>query len=200
MSTRSRIGIKRTDGSIDLIYCHSDGYFLHNGQLLHKHWQDKAKVEQMLAKGDMSVLGEVVGKKHDFDWVMNFPPGADGHIDWDAVWADPRHKMCRFYMRDRGEKDLHAQHFDNLEAAAGVFEEYLYLWDETRDAWIGCRTPRQCSPATLDWYLLSDLAEIEFEGGEIHKVPTTPYTSAASQIIEAVPTVMDKMVEELHQF
>ncbi|MGE8141776.1 hypothetical protein ACQKOE_07360 [Novosphingobium sp. NPDC080210] len=200
MATRSRIGIKRTDGSLELIYCHSDGYFAHNGRMLHEHWQSQAKVEGMIARGDMSVLGEVVGKKHDFNWVMNFPETAEGHIDWDGVRADPRHKMCLFYMRDRGDKELYSQRFSNLEAAAEIFEEYLYLWDETRDAWIGCQTPWQCNPASLDWYLLSDLAEIKFYDEDIHKVPTTTYHSAASQIIDATPTVMDKMVEGLHQF
>ena len=34
MSTRSSIGIKRKDGTIECIYCHSDGYLEYNGKLI----------------------------------------------------------------------------------------------------------------------------------------------------------------------
>ena len=34
MGTRSRIGIRNADDSVDSIYCHWDGYPDHNGRLL----------------------------------------------------------------------------------------------------------------------------------------------------------------------
>ena len=40
MSTRSHIGIWNEDGSLDVIYCHRDGYPAHNGAVLLHHYQD----------------------------------------------------------------------------------------------------------------------------------------------------------------
>ena len=63
MSTRSAIAIQETkDGPVQHIYCHFDGYLKHNGKILNEHYRDPAKVKELLALGDMSVLDETIEK------------------------------------------------------------------------------------------------------------------------------------------
>ena len=206
MSTRSRIGIKRTDGSIKMIYCHSDGYFSHNGRVLLAHHDTLKHAEALVSQGDMSVLGEVIGTKHDFDWIMNFPDNAQGHIDWDGVRADPRNKMCRFYMRDRGEKGLKAEVYPSLAAASGAFEEYLYLWDIARGCWIATATCYE-DVAELKWFALADLKDAGFLVEGNHDDPSDSGTPSidydlfpASALPDADETKMNTVLEGLHSF
>jgi hypothetical protein len=56
MSTRSRIAIEKQDGTVTSIYCHFDGYISGNGEILQNHFQDREKVEQLIALGDISSL------------------------------------------------------------------------------------------------------------------------------------------------
>lgn len=60
MSTRSHIGIWNEDGSLDVIYCHWDGYPSYNGALLLHHYQDPEKIRELIALGDISSLAESV--------------------------------------------------------------------------------------------------------------------------------------------
>jgi hypothetical protein len=76
MATRSRIGIELECGQIKSIYCHFDGYLQGVGLMLHEHYQDKTKVEKLIALGDISFLDEEVdipeGVEHSFN---NTHPG-----------------------------------------------------------------------------------------------------------------------------
>ena len=60
MSTRSHIGIWNEDGSLDVIYCHWDGYPSYNGAVLLRHYQDPEKIRELIALGDISSLAESV--------------------------------------------------------------------------------------------------------------------------------------------
>ena len=60
MSTRSHIGIWNEDGSLDVIYCHWDGYPSYNGALLLHRYQDPEKIRELIALGDISSLAESV--------------------------------------------------------------------------------------------------------------------------------------------
>ena len=60
MSTRSHIGIWNEDGSLDVIYCHWDGYPSYNGALLLHHYQAPEKIRELIAPGDISSLAESV--------------------------------------------------------------------------------------------------------------------------------------------
>ena len=60
MATRSRIAIEHQDGTVTSIYCHFDGYLEHNGKILQNHFQDREKVEQLIALGDLSSLYESI--------------------------------------------------------------------------------------------------------------------------------------------
>ena len=121
MSTRSTIAILKKDGSVSSIYCHSDGYLSFNGMLLEQHYQDAEKVNKLINLGQISSLGEEVdipnGVKHSFD------KRATG--------------ITTFYGRDRGEKEVDAVNYKSFEdyASNGDFQEYDYVFDETKKNW-----------------------------------------------------------------
>ena len=56
MSTRSRIGLQLTDGSVISIYCHFDGYSEFNGVKLVEHFNSYEKAAELIDLGDISCL------------------------------------------------------------------------------------------------------------------------------------------------
>lgn len=70
MATRSRIGIVNKDGSIRSIYCHWDGYPEGVGSILHKNYQDRDKVEELISLGSISSLGDSIHTT--ISYVKNF--------------------------------------------------------------------------------------------------------------------------------
>ena len=50
MATRSAIGLKKIDGTIEAVYCHWDGYPAHNGKILMNHYPVD-KTQRLLAEG-----------------------------------------------------------------------------------------------------------------------------------------------------
>jgi hypothetical protein len=56
MSTRSRIGLELTDGSVISIYCHFDGYPKFNGVKLVEHFNSYEKAAELIDLGDISCL------------------------------------------------------------------------------------------------------------------------------------------------
>ena len=134
MSTRSNIGIINRDGSVEMIYCHWDGYPSNNGKLLLNHWASEARVRELLALGDLSSLGEEIGEKHNFDFQMKLNPEDAGY--------QRSEKMCNCYLRDRGEKgkDLKARKYKTVNEVENAFDDdwadYLYLWDCKTNTWL----------------------------------------------------------------
>ncbi len=108
MGTRARIGIVEPDGSVTSIYTHWDGYPGHHGPILLNHYTTEEHVRALLALGDLSILAEDVGEKHDFD------------IRLEGV--------CTAYGRDRGEKDVGARHSSSVDDLKKIAEEYTYLY------------------------------------------------------------------------
>lgn len=103
MSTRSRIGIIREQGSppiVESIYCHFDGYPEGVGQTLLNHWTDTEKINRLIALGDLSVLGSEIGEDQGTDWFDEQYKTLQA-----ADRNDPRHNWCVAYGRDRGEKE-----------------------------------------------------------------------------------------------
>ena len=107
MGTRSRIGIKLTDGSILSAYHHWDGYPQWLGVNLVKHFNSYDKASELIDGGDMSSC-----------WA-------------DELWGKklPEGKYAPEYYSLRGEdcpprldKDL----FEYLSNG----EEYAYVWEE----------------------------------------------------------------------
>lgn len=130
MSTRSNIAIVHPDGTVQSIYVHSDGYPSGVGATLLNHYTDVAKVKELISLGGLSSLGEVIGEKHDFDWMNEF------HLDWDVIHADPRYKMCNAYGRDRGEKGTRARKHKSFgDALRYCDNEYTYFFSVTSNVW-----------------------------------------------------------------
>lgn len=115
MSTRSDIGLLNEDGTVTAIYCHSDGYPEHHVPLLTRWYADEERVRALMALGNLSVLGEDIGFRHDF------LVGARG--------------MCTAYGRDRGEAGTvtEARSFETesqFDRAAGNSFAYLFKGGE----------------------------------------------------------------------
>jgi hypothetical protein len=109
MATRSRIAIENQDGTVTSIYCHFDGYLEHNGKILQNYFTNREKVEQLIALGDLSCLGEDI---------------EEGSPDTIA------------YARDRGE-DFHQKQHKDVEAffSGGEIERIGYCFVKG-DKWL----------------------------------------------------------------
>ena len=119
MSTRSRIGLTRPNGSIISIYCHSDGYLEgpHGvGHTLLNHYQDRKKITALIKLGDISCLQEHVAP----------PVGVEHSYDHDKLAPN----VTVAYMRDRGETGCGAQIHKNVDEflTFDSGQEYSYLF------------------------------------------------------------------------
>lgn len=111
MSTHACIGKRNHDGTITSIYCHSDGYPEHTGKILAEHYRDAAKLDALLALGDISVLYPEVD-----------PPDGATHN-----WQERYLNVTVAYGRDRGETGTAAR--TGGEKLFDVLREfYTYLW------------------------------------------------------------------------
>lgn len=109
MATRSTIALEFADGTVGQVYCHWDGYLENNGQILLQHYQDPAKVRELIDLGDLSSLGAEIGIKHAFD--------------------DNAGDVCTFYGRDRGETGIEAKCFQNFDEYVRdhEYQEFEYI-------------------------------------------------------------------------
>lgn len=125
MSTRSNIGIQNEDGSLDVIYCHWDGYPSHNGAILLHHYQDLEKIRELIALGDISSLAAAV------------KPAAGEHS-----FESPQEGVVVAYGRDRHEDGIGSRHFDTLDdyqklmRSEGGYIEYVYLYKVADRKWL----------------------------------------------------------------
>lgn len=131
MSTRSKIAIKKKDGSIESIYCHSDGYLEYNGVILNNYYKDAEKVQNLINLGDISCLGPKVMPD----------PSMPHSFDYDERQED----VTVAYGRDRGEKETDKKVFKDLddfkEHLEGTWCEYAYMFDETNNKWFWSDIP-----------------------------------------------------------
>ena len=56
MATRSHIGKRNLDDTVDYIYCHWDGYPSNNGVILKDHYTTMDKVNELIELGDLRSL------------------------------------------------------------------------------------------------------------------------------------------------
>ena len=149
MATRSSISIRNHDGTYTGIYCHNDGYLSHNGKILYNHYREQGKILELMALGDLSVLGDEIGVKHEFQNPHRFNTQAS------LEWCDAVARMCSAYGRDRGEENTEATvHSTRSDLISHVEQEYNYLWDGGK-WWVLCR-------ATQDqWMCLEDALVID---------------------------------------
>ena len=111
MSTRSRIGLELSDGSVISSYCHYDGYPEFNGVKLVENFNTREKVSSLIDGGDISALWTNVG--------------------WDNETLPETGPL---YYSSRGEDcppRLDANKYDYL--AEG--EEYAYIYT-LNDEWV----------------------------------------------------------------
>jgi hypothetical protein len=109
MATRSHIGVKNTDGTVDYIYCHFDGYPEHNGKILTEHYQDMDRVNALMKLGNLSSLAEEIGEKHNFDNRVR---------NW-----------CHAYGRDREETDQSVGTAKITDLLTDDNVDYVYIFD-----------------------------------------------------------------------
>ena len=133
MSTRSRIGILKKDGSIDSIYCHLDGYPEGVGLKLYKHYNNIEKINKLIQLGDISHLENKIKPfpliKHEFGY-------------------DTEQKnVVVAYHRDRKEewervKPTHSQNIKEFEQYCKESDqEYAYLYDEKKKIFLWSSIP-----------------------------------------------------------
>jgi hypothetical protein len=109
MATRSYIGIRNADASVDYIYCHFDGYPEYNGAILTEHYSNINRVNELLNLGDLSVLGKFIGEKNDFN--------------------DRVRDTCLAYGRDRGESNVGKKNTGYDELITNQDVDYVYVFD-----------------------------------------------------------------------
>jgi hypothetical protein len=112
MATRSYIGIRNTDDSVDYIYCHFDGYPHHNGIILTEYYNTVDKVKALMELGDLSILGPEIGEKQ----VFNLP--STHNKSW-----------CLAYGRDRNEPNTGAKNSRYSELIKDQNVDYVYVFD-----------------------------------------------------------------------
>lgn len=128
---------RQTKAGYESVYCHWDGYPSHNGVILQTHYSDSEILGQLLSFGDISVLGPLIGAKHDF--------GQAGYSPFTT-----------FYGRDGGATDgstgpiQHVSLSEVLQRADACGCEYVYVFDGI--AWSYCDRESQ-------FFGLSDGAE-----------------------------------------
>lgn len=108
MATRSYIGKRLPNGDIKAIYCHWDGYPEHNGRILAQHYRDDAKIDKLLKLGALSILGEEIGRKHDFN--------------------KPKKGWCVAYARDRGERNVSSTIINDVRELTDMVD-FVYIWE-----------------------------------------------------------------------
>jgi len=116
MSTNASIAVEHKDGSVSVVYLHYDGSVNWAGKTLLKHYNSLELAEQLVALGDMSVLGERIE-----------PIG-------EHTFTNPESGTTVYYNRDRGE-DTVIDHYDSIEdyLKNNIQEEYNYIFTEGDD-------------------------------------------------------------------
>ena len=109
MATRSYIGVRNLDASVDYIYCHFDGYPDGVGATLTEHYSNSNRVNELMKLGDLSVLGKFIGEKQDFN--------------------DRIKDCCLAYGRDRNEPNTSVKNSGYSELIKDQNVDYVYVFD-----------------------------------------------------------------------
>ena len=131
MSTRSSIAIKRKDGTIESVYCHSDGYLEYNGVMLNKFYKNPEKINSLINLGDLSFLDRQVNPDPDVVHSFDYDKRQEG--------------VTVAYGRDRDEKNTNKQTHKSLKdyimSFGDSWQEYAYLYDEENKKWLWSEIP-----------------------------------------------------------
>ena len=108
MSTRSIVGYKE-NGTYNIVYVHSDGYFDGVGKTLLDHYDSLEDAKSIVSLGDISVL--------TYDEIIAYH--RDRNEDWEDVKPD---------VIDEEEMNIY-------EYATNRGAEYIYIYDAETDRW-----------------------------------------------------------------
>lgn len=125
MSTRSLIAKMNSDGTVEAMYCHWDGYLSNNGLILLNNYKDNEVVNVLFKNdyGSMSSLGITPGKcewHYDStyeDEIRRFPSSEDFFKEndvsieyrylWNGVeWVSQSYTDTPIPLKDAIEKDM----------------------------------------------------------------------------------------------
>lgn len=116
MSTNASIAVEHKDNTVSVVYLHYDGSVNWAGKTLVRHYNTLEKAEQLVALGDISVLGERIEPigEHSF--------------------AKRESGTNVYYNRDRGENTV-IDHYDSIQdyMRNNIQEEYNYIFTEGDD-------------------------------------------------------------------
>lgn len=114
MSTRSSITVKLPNGKYVGIYCHFDGYVENPGvgYMLLKHYNSMRRATNLVALGDISVLGRFLTTKrpHDFE--------------------NPCKGVTIAYHRDRGDDFRRSEGYTWSAVKQTIGGAYDYLFED----------------------------------------------------------------------
>ncbi len=114
MSTRSRIGRINQNGTVESVYCHSDGYPSHNGMMLTSYLNSQESADKIVGLGGLSSLGESIEQSRFY--VRDYKEEL-------ADNAAEKHESLSAFLK---------------EVSEDIFIEFTYLWDgEKWCAWNG---------------------------------------------------------------
>lgn len=109
MGTRSKIGILKSDGKVDAIYCHWDGYPSHNGRILMVDYTKQDKIRKLISLGAISSLYESLddvvsyyGWREEEQWKETFDNIKEYEKAYGELWDEYNYlfKDGKWYVFD----------------------------------------------------------------------------------------------------
>jgi hypothetical protein len=103
MGTRSTIALEFADGTVSQVYCHWDGYFEHNGQILNNNYRDPFKLRDLINLGDFSSLRETVEETKEGCYSQRGEDcGARRYMNVDEYFAECQQEEYDYILRNVG--------------------------------------------------------------------------------------------------
>lgn len=97
MATRSIIASVDQNNEVRSVYCHWDGYPLHNGRILRMAYSDQSKVDSLLDMGNISTLANTLEECKFYARDRN-EEGQDAIVDnYDEFVEDIQNGNCEEY-------------------------------------------------------------------------------------------------------
>lgn len=127
MSICARIGLQLTDKTIKSVYCHQDGYLKYTGAILKEFYKDYDSVKALIDLGDLSLVGETIGKEVDFDTYSSIEAICDRKKNGEK-------EQTIAYHRDRKEP-LRFECYNTIEDYIHEYSgsaDYVYLFKDNK--------------------------------------------------------------------
>lgn len=141
MSTRSAIAwydpALKTGMSV---YCHFDGYLSGVGQTLLDYYNDESRVKRLVSLGDLSYVEKFLDTG-EYAKAYNVKAKAVNAHSFDNPWPH----VTVAYGRDRGEHDVDAHVWNNVDSVSDLlsslekfydWSEFLYVYDVLSGKWV----------------------------------------------------------------